>query len=109
MGRPAGDELSSVEPVGGTVQQGSAPKRAELFNTERECKRGLLVVEATVKGLEKPWIILIDSGASGNYARRSTLEGSQLYAAALRARGGDTVTVRLASGTHVTYTKSLCT
>ena len=30
-GRPAGDELSSVEPVGGTVQQGTAPKRAEFL------------------------------------------------------------------------------
>ena len=106
-GRPAGDELSSVEPVGGTIQQGPAPKRAELFNTERECKRGLLVDKATVKGFEKPWIILIDSGASGNYARRSTLEGSQIYAAALQARGCDTVTVRLATRTHVTVPKVL--
>ena len=106
-GRPAGDELSSVEPVGGIIQQGPSPKRSELFNTECECKRGLLVVEAAVKGFEKTWIILIDSGASGNYARRSTLEGSQLYAAALHARRGDTVTVRLATETHVTVPKVL--
>ena len=50
---------------------------------------------------------MIDSGVSGNYARRSTLEGSQLYAAALQARGGDTVTVRLATETHVTVLKVL--
>ena len=93
--------------MGRTIQQGPAPKRADLYNTERECKRGLLVVEATVKGFERPWIILIDSGASGNYARRSTLESSQQYAEALRARGSDTVTVRLATGTHVTVPKVL--
>ena len=48
--------------MGRTIQQGPAPKRADLYNTERECKRGLLVVEATAKGFEKPCIILIDSG-----------------------------------------------
>ena len=106
-GRPDGEELSSGEHMGGTIQQGPAPKRAELNNAERECKRGLLVVEATVKGFERPWIILIDSGASGNYARRSTLESSQQYAEALRTRGSDTVTVRLATGTHVTVPKVL--
>ncbi|OWZ09567.1 hypothetical protein PHMEG_00017708 [Phytophthora megakarya] len=34
-------------------QQGLAPKRAVLSNTDRERKPGLLVVEATVKGFEK--------------------------------------------------------
>jgi hypothetical protein len=83
-GRPAGEELSSVEPQGGG-RQGLAPKSAVLSNnTERVCKPGLLVVEATVKGFTKPWTILIDSGASGNYARHSTMEGSQQYAEALK-------------------------
>ncbi|GMF52954.1 unnamed protein product [Phytophthora fragariaefolia] len=104
-GRPTGEELSSVEPDGGGGQQGLAPKRAVLSNTERVCKPGLLVVQATVKGLEKPWAILIDSGASGNYARRSTMKGSQLYAEALRACDRDIVTVRLATGTRVTVPK----
>ncbi|GMF60025.1 unnamed protein product [Phytophthora fragariaefolia] len=75
--------------------------RAALSNTERVCKPGLLVVQATVKGFEKPWAILIDSGASGNYARRSTMEGSQLYAEALSARDRDIGTVRLTTGTRV--------
>ncbi|OWZ14113.1 hypothetical protein PHMEG_00012447, partial [Phytophthora megakarya] len=78
-GQSAGEELSSVGPHGsrgGRGQQGLAPKRAVLSNTDRECKPGLLVVEATVKGFDKPWILLIDSGASGNYVRRSTVEGS---------------------------------
>ncbi|GMF56609.1 unnamed protein product [Phytophthora fragariaefolia] len=104
-GRPTGDELSSVEPHGGGGQQGLAPKRAVLSNTERVCKPGLLVVQATVKGFDKPWTILVDSGASGNYARRSTMEGSQRYAEALKARNRDIVTVRLATGTRVTVPK----
>ncbi|GMF15551.1 unnamed protein product [Phytophthora fragariaefolia] len=104
-GRPTEEELSSVERHGGGGQQGLAPKRAVLSNTERICKPGLLVVQATVKGFEKPWTILIDQGASGNYyGRRSTMEGSQLYAEALRARD-DKVTVRLATGTSVTVPK----
>ncbi|GMF39296.1 unnamed protein product [Phytophthora fragariaefolia] len=104
-GRPTVEELSSVEPHGGGGQQGLAPKRAVLSNTERVCKPGLLVVQATVKGFEKPWTILVDSGASGNYARRFTMEGSQLYAEALKARNRDIVTVRLATGTRVTVPK----
>ncbi|OWY90283.1 hypothetical protein PHMEG_00041665, partial [Phytophthora megakarya] len=48
-------------------QQGLAPERAVLSNTDRERKPGLLVVEATLKGFDKPCIVLIDSGASGNY------------------------------------------
>uniref|UniRef100_H3H512 RNA-directed DNA polymerase n=1 Tax=Phytophthora ramorum TaxID=164328 RepID=H3H512_PHYRM len=86
-------------------QQGLAPKSTVLFNTERVCKPGLLVVEATVKGFDKPWTILIDSGASGNYARRSTMEGSRQYAEALVARTSDIITVRLATGTRVTVPK----
>ncbi|GMF23864.1 unnamed protein product [Phytophthora fragariaefolia] len=104
-GRPTGEELRSVVPHGGGGQQGLAPKRALLSITQRVCKPGLLVVQATVKGFEKPWTILVDSGASGNYARRSTMEGSQLYAEALNARNRDIVTVRLATGTRVTVPK----
>uniref|UniRef100_H3H492 Reverse transcriptase domain-containing protein n=1 Tax=Phytophthora ramorum TaxID=164328 RepID=H3H492_PHYRM len=103
-GRPTGEELRSVEPQQGG-QQGLAPKSTVLFNTERVCKPGLLVVEATVKGFDKPWTILIDSGASVNYARRSTMEGSRQYAEALVARTSDIITVRLATGTRVTVPK----
>ncbi|POM79687.1 LOW QUALITY PROTEIN: Hypothetical protein PHPALM_2580 [Phytophthora palmivora] len=104
-GPPAGEDLGSVVPQGGRGQQGLAPERWIISQTNRVCKPGLLVVEATVKGFEKPWIVLIDSGASGNYVRRSTVEGSQLYAEALRARASDVVTVRLATGTRVTVPK----
>ncbi|KAG3069362.1 hypothetical protein PI125_g23226 [Phytophthora idaei] len=71
-GRPTGEELSSVRPPGGREQQDPAPKRAGLSYKKSVCKPGLLVVQANVKGFEKPWRVLINSGASGNYARRST-------------------------------------
>ena len=74
--------------------------------TECGYKPGLLVATATVKGFDKPWSILIDSGASGNYVRRRSLEGSQRYAEALKAHEGDVITVRLATGTRVTKPKA---
>ncbi|GMF20254.1 unnamed protein product [Phytophthora fragariaefolia] len=104
-GRPTGEELSSVEPHGGGCQQGLAPKRAVLSNTERVCQPDVLVVQATVKGFEKPWTILIYSGASGNYDRHSTMEQRQLYAEAIRACDRDIITVRFATGTSVTVPK----
>ena len=58
-----------------------------------------------MKGFDKPWTILIDSGASGNCARRRSLEGSQQYAEALKAHSNETITVRLATGTRVTVPK----
>ena len=58
-----------------------------------------------MKGFEKQWSILINSGASCNYARRRSLEGSQLYGEALKAHEGDSITVRLATGSRVTVTK----
>ena len=74
---------------------------------ERGYKVGLLVAETKVKGVEKPWSILIDSGASCHYARRLSLEGSQLYTEALTAHEGDSITVRLATGSRVTVPKVL--
>jgi hypothetical protein len=59
----------------------------------------------TGKGFIKLWKIVIDSGASVNYARRSTIEGSQQYAEALKARTSDVITVRLATGTRATVPK----
>ncbi|KAE9342678.1 hypothetical protein PR003_g9339 [Phytophthora rubi] len=72
---------------------------------DRKCKPDLLIVHATVKGFEKQWTILIDSGASGNFVRRSTVDGSQQYAVTLQERSRDVVTVRLAMGTRVTVPK----
>ena len=76
-----------------------------LKGTGQEHKPGLLVAQATVKGFDKPWSSLLDSGASCNYARRLSLEGSQQYVEALIAHDGVTITVRLATGTRVTVPK----
>ncbi|KAG3183294.1 hypothetical protein PC128_g14230 [Phytophthora cactorum] len=104
-GRPTGEELSSVGSPGGRGQQDPAPKRAGLSYEKSVCKPGLLVFPANVQGFEKPWRVLIDSGASGNYARRSTLEGSQRYAEGLAVQTRDNISVRLATGTLVTVSK----
>ena len=70
-----------------------------------EYKPDLLVVLATAKGFERPWSILSDSGASSNYVRRRSLEGSHQYAEALQAHDGDSITVRLVTGARVTVPK----
>ena len=62
--------------------------------TGREYKPGLMVAKVTVKGFDKPWSISIDSGASGNYVRRYSLEGNPHYVEALKAHKGDAITVR---------------
>ena len=72
---------------------------------ERGNKYGFLVVEAKVKGSEKPWSILIDYGASCNDARRRSLEGNKRYAEALTEHESDSITVRLATGSRVTVPK----
>ncbi|POM73641.1 LOW QUALITY PROTEIN: Hypothetical protein PHPALM_9496 [Phytophthora palmivora] len=89
-------------PQGGRGQQGLAPERSIISQKNRLCKPGLLVVHATVKGFEKPWIVVIDSG------RRAIMSGVPLwkrYAEALEAHTRDIDTVRLATGTRVTVPK----
>ena len=48
---------------------------------------------------------MIESGASVNYVRRFSLEGSPRYVEALKAHKGYTITVSLATGTIVTAPK----
>ena len=71
----------------------------------REYKPDLLVSNATVTRFDKPWSILIDSGASGNCVRRCSLEWNLSYAETLQAQKGNTFTVRLATVTLVTVPK----
>ena len=71
----------------------------------REYNPSLLVAKVTVKGFDKPWSILIDSGASGNHVRCCSLEGNPRYVEALKAHKVDTITVRLTTGTLVTAPK----
>ncbi|POM72624.1 Gag protein, partial [Phytophthora palmivora] len=64
---------------------------------------GLLVVHASVRGYGDPFRVLIDSGASTNFARRQTVaRNGDKYADALReSKGRGQVSVRLADGTVV--------
>ena len=62
--------MGFVEALGGRAKQGLAPHDLVDVATKREYKSGLLVVSATVKGIEELWSILIDSEAPGNYFRR---------------------------------------
>ena len=99
---PTGVELSFFTSLRDRLKQDLAPQSSVPASTERGYKHGLLVAEATVKGFEKQWSILIDSGASCNYDRRRFLERSERYAEALKAHEGDSITVRLATGSRVT-------
>lgn len=87
------------------LQDMSAIWLSRASSVKREYKPDLLVASATIKGFEKPWSILIDSGASGNCVRRRSLEGSQQHAEALKVHEGDSVTVRLATSARVTVPK----
>ena len=87
------------------MKQGLASLSSLPAKTERGYNPGLLVAEATVKGFEKQCSILMDLGASCNYARRRSHEESQRYAEALKSHEGDSCTVRLATGIRVTVPK----
>ena len=76
-------EPSSVEPIvpkGGGGSQNCALESIVLYNTERVCKGGLLVVVETIKEIEKPWRVLIDFGAPTTMLDmpRLTLDSSML-------------------------------
>ena len=83
-------------------KQDLAPVSLGRNGTGREYKPGLLVAQATVKGFDKPWSNLVDSGASCSYARRLSLERSQQYVEALNSHESDTVTFRLTTKARVT-------
>ena len=74
-GCPTGVELGYITSLRGKVKQVIAPQSSVTASTERGYKSVLLVSESTVKGFEKHWSILIDSGASCNYAQRRFVKG----------------------------------
>uniref|UniRef100_A0AAV1TAX9 Uncharacterized protein n=1 Tax=Peronospora matthiolae TaxID=2874970 RepID=A0AAV1TAX9_9STRA len=104
-GAPYWGETKFCRILGGKGKQGLAPDgHVEVF-TRREYKPGLLVASATIKGFEETWSALIDFGASGNYARRRSLEACQQNAEALKAHEDNVTAFRLATGTRVTVLK----
>ncbi|POM58624.1 Gag protein [Phytophthora palmivora] len=79
-----------------------APESLGALET-RKSSGGLLVVHAGVRGYGDPFRVLIDSGASTNFARLQTVaRNGDKYADALReSEGKGQVSVRLADGTVV--------
>ncbi|POM66965.1 LOW QUALITY PROTEIN: Pol protein [Phytophthora palmivora] len=86
----------------GAHHGGLAPESLGALET-RKSSGGLLVVHASVRGYGDPFRVLIDSGASTNFARRQTVaRNGDKYADALReSKGRDQVSVRLADDTVV--------
>ncbi|POM76747.1 LOW QUALITY PROTEIN: Pol protein [Phytophthora palmivora] len=100
-GRPTGEDLSPhVRSAGGTRHGGLASESLGALET-RKSSGGLLVIHASERGYVDPIRILIDSGASANFARGQTVARSgDKYADALReSKGRGQVSVRLADGT----------
>ncbi|ETP55430.1 hypothetical protein F442_00018 [Phytophthora nicotianae P10297] len=66
---------------------------------------GLLVVHGCVRGYDHPFRILIDSGASRNFARRRTVARNcnRLTDALRESKGNGAVSVRLADGKAVIF------
>ncbi|KAG2776154.1 hypothetical protein PC129_g23903 [Phytophthora cactorum] len=65
---------------------------------------GLLVVYSRVRGYELPFRVIIDSGASKNFARRQTVasNSNKLTDALRESKGEGTVSVQLADGKVIT-------
>ncbi|GMF34996.1 unnamed protein product [Phytophthora fragariaefolia] len=76
----------------------------EIGQRKQRMERQLIVVvTASVKGYPEPMTVLIDSGASFNFAMKASVaENNALYASALEASKSNTnVSVRLATGSIV--------
>ncbi|POM59972.1 LOW QUALITY PROTEIN: hypothetical protein PHPALM_31221 [Phytophthora palmivora] len=100
---PAGEDLSPHgRSANGARHGGLAPERLGALET-RKSSGGLLVVHTSVQGYGDPFRVLVDPGASTNFARRQTVaRNGDKYADVLReSKGRDQVSVRLADGTVV--------
>ncbi|GMF41754.1 unnamed protein product [Phytophthora fragariaefolia] len=98
-----GEDLSLHDRrVGGTRHGGFAPESLGALESRKRSDR-LLVVHGRLRGYEYPFQILIDSGASKNFARRqSVARNADKFADALRENSGaGPVSVRLAKGSLV--------
>ncbi|POM75511.1 Gag protein, partial [Phytophthora palmivora] len=89
--------------VQGAPAAGASTGPVPMELETRKSSGGLLVVHASVRGYEDPFRVLIDSGASTNFARRQTVaRNGDKYTDALReSEGREQVSVRLADGTVV--------
>ncbi|KAE9045935.1 hypothetical protein PR002_g1945 [Phytophthora rubi] len=108
-GRPAGRLRSSsrkVSPSPASPKE-QVPGTTLLCLSVAAARSNLVVVTASVKGYPEPMTVLIDSGASFNFATKASVtRNSALYASALRASKSNTnVSVRLATGSIVSTRK----
>ncbi|ETO76804.1 hypothetical protein F444_07873, partial [Phytophthora nicotianae P1976] len=103
-GRPTGEDLSLRERYAGGAYHGDlAPERLRTLESAKGSD-GLLVVHGCVRGYDHPFRILVDSGASRNFARRRTVarNSNRLTDALRESKGNGAVSVRLADGKAVT-------
>ncbi|GMF35674.1 unnamed protein product [Phytophthora fragariaefolia] len=95
------------------VSSSSASQKEQVPGTTLLCpsvaaaRSNLVVVTASVKGYPEPMTVLIDSGASFNFATKASVaRNNALYASALEASKSNTnVSVRLATGSIVSTRK----
>ncbi|POM79313.1 LOW QUALITY PROTEIN: Gag protein [Phytophthora palmivora] len=101
-GAPYWGRSKSPWSADGARHGGLAPESLGALETRKSSGR-LLVVHASVRGYEDPFRVLIDSGASTNFARcRVVARNGDRYADALReSKGRGQASVRLADGTVV--------
>ncbi|GMF23822.1 unnamed protein product [Phytophthora fragariaefolia] len=108
-GRPAGRLRSSSRKVSpsSTSPKEQVPGTTLLFLSVATARSNLVVVSASVKAYPEPMTVLIDSGASFNFATKASVaRNNALYASALEASKSNTnVSVRLATGSIVSTRK----
>ncbi|ETP47973.1 hypothetical protein F442_06179, partial [Phytophthora nicotianae P10297] len=103
-GRPTGEDLNLREWYAGGAYYGDlAPQSLRTLESAKGSD-GLLVVHGRVQGYDHLFRILIDSGASRNFARRRTVarNSNRLTDALRESKGNGAVSVRLADGKAVT-------
>ncbi|GMF49890.1 unnamed protein product [Phytophthora fragariaefolia] len=96
-----------------SVSSSPASQKEQVPGTTLLClsvvaaRSNLVVVTASVKGYPEPMAVLIDSGASFNFATKASVaKNNALYASALEASKSNTnVSVRLATGSIVSTRK----
>ncbi|GMF27673.1 unnamed protein product [Phytophthora fragariaefolia] len=90
-----------------TSQKEQVPGTTLLCLSVAAARSNLVVVTASVKGYPEPMTALIDSGASFNFATKTSVaRNNALYASALEASKSNTnISVRLATGSIVSTRK----
>ncbi|GMF56420.1 unnamed protein product [Phytophthora fragariaefolia] len=104
--KPTRDKKHSVSSSPAS-QKEQIPGTIFLCLSVAAARSNLVVVTASVKGYPEPMTVLVDSGASFNFATKASVaRNNTLYASALEASKSNTnVSVRLATGSIVSTRK----